>query len=265
MTAKKAQSPGKAKPKVVPLRPPAGPTRLAGKVAVVTGGSKGIGYAIARALAVEGADVVISGRDLSTLTTAAAQLRKEVTGPARILAMSCDVREPQSVARLFAVLKRRFGRLDILVNNAGVSQPPTSLVETSLEIWHSNIDTNLTGVFLCTRAALPLMKEGATIVNNLSAAAKQLFPQYYAYTAAKMGALGLTQTLRAELAPRGIRVMGLLAGATATDIWQQIMPDAPRDHMMDVQSIAQAVLYAVLLPGSVNPSEICLDPMGGTI
>jgi len=263
MTAKKTQSSSKAK--IVPLRPPSGPTRLAGKTAVVTGGSKGIGYAIARALAMEGADVVITGRDLESLTKSAAQLRQDVQGPARILAMTCDVRSPQSVARLFAAMKRRLERIDILVNNAGVSQPPKPLLETTLEMWQANVETNLTGVFLCTRAALPLMKEGSTIVNTLSAAARQLFPQYYAYTSAKMGALGFTQTLRAELAPRGIRVMAVLPGATSTDIWQQIMPEMPRDGMVDVGSIAQMVVSAVLLPEGVNPSEISLDPVGGAL
>lgn len=262
MTAK-GQSSGKAK--VVPLRPPTGPTRLAGKLAVVTGGSKGIGYAIAKALATEGANIVITGRDLTTLTKSAAALRKEVHGPAKILAMTCDVREPQSVARLFAVVKRRFQQIDILVNNAGVSQTPRPLLETSLETWRDNIETNLTGVFLCTRAALPQMKPGATIINNLSAAARQIFPQYYAYTAAKMGARGFTQSLREELAPGGIRVMALMPGATSTDMWQQIAPDVPRDRMMEVKSIAQAVLYAVLLPPNANPTEISLDPAGGAL
>jgi NAD(P)-dependent dehydrogenase (short-subunit alcohol dehydrogenase family) len=238
---------------------------LAGKLAVITGGSKGIGYATARALAMEGANVILTGRDLNTLTKSAANLRKEVLGPAKILAMTCDVRDPQSVTRLFAVMKRRFERIDILVNNAGVSQAPRPLLELSLETWRDNIDTNLTGMFLCTRAALPLMQAGATIINNLSAAAKQVFPQYYAYTAAKMGALGFTQTLRLELAPRGIRVMALLPGATSTDIWQQIAPDMPRDRMMDVESVAQAVVHAVLLPANVNPTEISLDPAGGAL
>lgn len=262
MTAKRQSS---GKPKIVPLRPPTGPTRLAGKLAVVTGGSKGIGYAIARALALEGANVVITGRDLTTLTSRAAALRKEVHGPAKILAMTCEVRDPQSVARLFAVVKRRFEQIDILVNNAGVSQAPKPLMETSLETWKDNVETNLTGVFLCTRAALPQMKAGATIINNLSAAAKHVFSQYYAYTAAKMGALGFTATLREELAPRGIRVMALMPGATSTDMWQQIAPEMPRDRMMDVESVAQAVVYAVLLPASVNPTEISLDPAGGAL
>ena len=238
---------------------------LKGKVAVVTGASRGIGYAIARALAAEGADVVITARDIATLTNSAAQLRKELATGGNIVAVVCDVRAPRSVGALFAMVKRRFGRVDILVNNAGVSQPATPLEQTSLEMWRDNIDTNLTGVFLCTRAALPLMQAGATIINNLSAAAKQLFPNYYAYTAAKTGALGFTASLRAELMPRGIRVTALMPGATDTDIWQQIMPDAPRHHMIDVESVAQAVLYAVLLPPNVNPSEISLDPAGGAV
>jgi len=262
MTAK-GQSSGR--PKVVPLRPPTGPTRLAGKLAVVTGGSKGMGYAIARALAMEGANIVITGRDLTTLTKSAAALRREVQGPANILAMTCDVRVPQSVARLFAVVKRRFAQIDILVNNAGVGQAPRPLLEISLETWRDNIETNLTGMFLCTRAALPQMKAGATVINNLSVAARHVFPQSYAYTSSKMGAMGFTQTLREELAPRAIRVMALMAGATSTDMWQQIMPEAPRERMMDVETVAQAVVYAVLLPANVNPTEISLDPAGGAL
>src|SRR5215472_2303259 len=230
MTAKKAQSSAKAK--VVPLRPPTGPTRLAGKFAVVTGGSKGIGYAIAHALASEGANVVITGRDLSTLTKAAAQLRKDVVGPAKILAMTCDVRAPESVGRLFAVIKRRLAQIDILVNNAGIGQPPLPLLETSLEMWRGNIETNLTGLFLCTRAALPLMKAGATIVNNLSVAATQPFEGMAAYNASKYGALGFTNVLREELRKREIRVLALIPGPTDTAIWDQFWKDAPRDKMV---------------------------------
>lgn len=263
MTAKRTQSQSQAK--IVPLRPPTGPTRLAGQVAVVTGASRGIGYAVARALAVEGADVVITARELPALTKSAASLRKEVAGPAKILAIPCDVREPQSVGGMFAVVKKRFGRIDILVNNAGITQPVATVEQTSFDIWRDVIGTNLTGVFLCTRAALPLMKQGATIINNLSAAARQVFPNYAAYSAAKRGALGFTLSLREELIPRGIRVMALMTGATDTDMWDQIMPNAPRDRMIDVNSVAQAVLYAVLLPPNVNPTEISLDPAGGAL
>ncbi|MGB8886837.1 MAG: SDR family oxidoreductase [Candidatus Korobacteraceae bacterium] len=242
--------------------------RLRGKVAVVTGGSRGIGFAIARTLALEGCNVVITGRDAAVLKKSATQISKLAAGgaqPPQVVALACDVRDPESVASLFAEVKQRFGKVDILVNNAGITQPVLSVEDTSLELWRDVIDTNLTGVFLCTRAALPLMKAGATIINNLSAAARQVFPNYATYSAAKRGALGFTLSLREELIPRGVRVMALMTGATATNMWDQIMPNAPRDRMIDVNSVAQAVLYAALLPPNVNPSEISLDPAAGAL
>ena len=239
--------------------------RLVGKTAVVTGGSSGIGYAIARILAAEGCDVVVTARSAAVLRRSAAQISKELGNRAQVIAMPCDVRNPESVGALFDFVAKRFAKLDVLVNNAGVSQPPTSLEDMSLETWRDLIETNLTGVFLCTRAALPLMKAGATIINNLSVAAKEVFPKFSAYTAAKTGAYGFTMSLRQELLPRGIRVTALMPGATATDIWQQIMPDAPRERMVDVDSVAQAVLYAVLLPPKANLSELILTPTSGAL
>jgi NAD(P)-dependent dehydrogenase (short-subunit alcohol dehydrogenase family) len=242
--------------------------RLSGKVAVVTGGSRGIGYAIAETLARESCNVIITGRDATTIKKSAAQISKSAgahPNPPQILPIVCDIRDPRSVASLFGAVKQHFATLDMLINNAGITQPVLSVEDTSLELWRDVIETNLTGIFLCTRAALPLMKAGATIVNNLSAAAKQVFPNYATYSAAKRGALGFTLSLREELIPRGIRVMALITGATATDMWDQIMPNAPRERMIDVNSVAEAVLYAVLLQPNVNPSEICLDPAGGAL
>ena len=238
---------------------------LVGKVAVITGGSKGIGYAIARALANEGCNLVITGRSASVLEKSAAQIVSEANST--VIPMTCDVRDPESVDALFKSVGERFGRIVVLVNNAGISQPATPLEQTTLEMWRDQIDTNLNGLYLVTRAALPLMSRGATIINNLSAAAKQIFPNYHGYTAAKTGALGFTLSLRAELMPRGIRVTALMPGATDTDIWQQIVPngDVPRDHMMSADSIAQAVLYTVLLPPETNLSEILLTPILGAV
>jgi len=261
--AKNAPAPTTAK--VFPLLPPTGPLRLSGKVAVITGASRGIGYAVAKALAIEGCDVVISGREPANLTRAAAQLRKEVHSSAKILAVPCDVRAAQRVAGMFAVVKKRFGKIDVLVNNAGISQAPTSIEQTTHEMWRDMLDTNLTGMYLCTRAALPLMARGSTIINNLSAAAKQIFPNFAAYTSAKMGAYGFTLSIRNELIPRGIRVTALMPGATSTDIWQTVMPNADRDVMIDVNQVAQAVLYAVLLPREANLSELLLTPTVGAL
>ena len=266
MAAKKTRSHVQSKSKVDSPGVGQAVSRLDGKIAVVTGGSSGIGFAIAKALAGENCNVVITGRDEGKLGTAARRISSSTQrNSARIVPEVCDVRDPRAIDELFVTVESMFGHLDVLVNNAGISQAPTPLEQTSLELWREQIDTNLTGVFLCTRAALPLMKRGAIIINNLSAAAKQIFPNFYAYTAAKTGALGFTLSLRAELIPRGIRVTALLPGATKTDIWQQITPDAPFHHMMDAESVAQAVLYAVLLPPNVNPSEISLDPAGGAL
>jgi NAD(P)-dependent dehydrogenase (short-subunit alcohol dehydrogenase family) len=269
MAAKNTQS--NRKPNSGTVKPARGAPRLLGKVAVVTGGSRGIGYAIASALAAEGCSVVITGRDPSTLAQSAARITSSLpkatssTKRPQIVAEVCDVRDPESAASLFAMVKRRFGKLDVLVNNAGITQPTVTVENTTLELWRDVIDTNLTGMFLCTRAALPMMRAGATIVNNLSAAAKRVFPNYATYSAAKRGALGFTLSLREELIPRGIRVMALMPGATATDMWEQIMPNAPRERMVGVDSVAQAVLYAVLLPPSANLSELLLEPASGAL
>ena len=236
--------------------------RLAGKIAVITGGSSGIGYAVAYAFSSEGCQVVITGRNEEKLKAAA---RRISSTSAPVLPHVCDVREQCSVDAVFDMVRTRFGRLDILVNNAGVSQAPTPVDQTSVEMWREMIDTNLNGMFLCTRAALPLMERGGTIVNNLSAAAKQVFPNFAAYTAAKTGAYGFTKALREELMPRGIRVTALMPGATWTDLWQQIMPEVSGDKMMDVDSIAQAVLYTVLLPPEANLSELLITPTAGAV
>ena len=238
--------------------------RLSGKVAVITGGSSGIGFAIAQALAAEDCNIVITGRDQKRLSAALSKL-SAIRHGAEARGQTGDVRDPASVSALFAMVEERFGRLDILVNNAGISQPPTPLEQTSLELWRDQIESNLTSLFLCTRAALPLMKAGATIINNLSLAAKQIFPNFHGYTAAKTGALGFTLSLRAEVMERGIRVTALIPGATATDLWQQIIPDAPLERMVKPESIAQAVLYAVLLPPEANLSEIIVTPILGAV
>ena len=282
MAAKKPQSNSKAKSSArVPASQPTSP-RLLGEVAVVTGGSRGIGYAVASTLAAEGCSVVITGRDGPKLAKSAAELRRLLPrkslahddNDAQIVAEVCDVRDPDSVASLFAIVKRRFGKIDVLVNNAGIAQPAVSIEQTSLAIWRDAIDTNLTGLFLCTRAALPLLRRsraahlvqaGATIINNLSVAARTVFPDFAAYNASKHGALGFTLSLRDELIPRGIRVVALMPGATDTDLWQQFWPDAPRERMVDVESVAQAVLYAVLLPPNANLSELVLTPTGGAL
>src|SRR5262249_51319502 len=119
--------------------------------------------------------------------------------------------------------------------------------------------------FLVIRAAVPLMKQGSAIVNNLSIAARTVFPGQAAYCAAKHGALALTTSLREELRPKGIRVIALLPGATDTDIWTQFWPEAPREKMLKPETIAQAALDALRLPPESTVEELVLTPTAGKL
>ncbi len=233
---------------------------LGGKVALVTGGSRGIGLAIARALHGEGCKVIITARDEPTLKRAARQV-----GRPEAIPLVCDVRDPQLVQKMLAGLEERFGRLDILVNNAGVAHANLDVAKLPVESWNEVIATNLTGMFLVTRAALPLMNPGGAIVNNLSISATRVFPGSSAYSAAKHGALGFTNTLREELRERGIRVIALFPGATDTEIWKTFWPDAPRPKMMPATTVAQAVVCALTLPAESTVEELRILPRAGVL
>jgi NAD(P)-dependent dehydrogenase (short-subunit alcohol dehydrogenase family) len=235
---------------------------LKGKIALVTGATQGIGLAIARALADEGCSLILSGRNTRQLQSIAKQLgRKRVT----VLAEPCDVRDEQSVSDLFNAVRRKFRRLDILVNNAGIAHVNLPASQLPARVWSDVIATNLTGMFLVSKAAIPLMKPGSVMVNNLSVAAKQIFPGLSAYNASKHGALGFTNTLREELREKEIRVVALLPGATATDIWDVFWPEAPRKKMVRPELIAQAVVDAVNLPAEASVDEISILPSAGVL
>jgi NAD(P)-dependent dehydrogenase (short-subunit alcohol dehydrogenase family) len=183
----------------------------------------------------------------------------------QILSHIADVRDANSVQALLTAVKKQFLRLDILVNNAGTSHAMAEVERLPLQTWREVIETDLTGMFLVTQAALPLLRRGGAIVNNLSMAATRVFAGQSAYCAAKHGALGLTRTLREELRPRGIRVIALMPGATDTEIWNQFWPDAPRQRMLRPETVAQAVLDALLLPPEGTVEEITLMPTGGAL
>lgn len=236
--------------------------RFHGQIALITGGSAGIGLAIARILAAEGAAVIIAGRDSGKLKRAAAELKRR---GARITALPCDVRKESEVSSLFPAIRSRFRRLDILVNNAGIAHAGAGIHKLAFETWRDVMATNLDGLFLVTRAALPLMRRGGVIVNNLSVAARQVFAGTSAYNASKHGALGFTDTLREELRPRGIRVIALLAGATDTAIWDTLWPEASRRKMMKAETVATAVVDALALSSESTVEEITIRPAAGTL
>ena len=243
-------------------RTPGKPDRLHGKVALITGATRGIGLAVARMLAVEECDLILTARNESRLTRVSRELTRTKI---RVLAQVCDVRDPNSVDALFRAVRQRFGKLDILFNNAGIAHQTLPVERLPYPVWTDVLQTNLNGMFLVTQAALAMMKRGGTIVNNLSIAANRVFPNSAAYNASKHGALGFTNTLREELRPKGIRVIGLLPGATDTDIWKTLWPQAPRRKMMSPNTVAGAVVAAILLPSNATVENLEILPTAGTL
>ena len=185
---------------------------LAGKLAVVTGGGRGIGWAVARALAAEGARVALLGRDEDELRARAAELEGA-------LAVRCDVSDEESVAAAFARVEEAAGEAYVLVNNAGQSAG-VAFGETTRELWDRMLAVNLTGTFLCTQRALPAMLEAGAgrIVNVASTAGLRGYSHVAAYCAAKHGVVGLTRALAAETAKRGVTVNAVCPGYTDTDM-----------------------------------------------
>jgi NAD(P)-dependent dehydrogenase (short-subunit alcohol dehydrogenase family) len=235
---------------------------LRGQVALITGATRGIGQAIAQALAAKGCHVVLTGRDDQALRRISREL---ASAKIKVLAQPCDVRNPQSIDDLFRTTRQKFKRLDILINNAGIAHANLTVDKLPLPLWQDVIETNLTGTFLVTQAALAIMKRGGTIVNNLSIAANRVFAGSAAYIASKHGALGLSNTLREELRPKGIRVIALLPGATNTDIWNTFWPNAPRKKMMSPATVAAAVVDAILLPPNATVEILEILPTAGLL
>jgi NAD(P)-dependent dehydrogenase (short-subunit alcohol dehydrogenase family) len=235
---------------------------LSGCLALITGANRGIGLAIARALAREGCNLIITGRDERALVKARTELEKLNV---QVLAQSCDVRSPDSVDYFFALVRGLHKPLDILINNAGIGHPNRTVGELPYPTWMEVIDTNVNGLFLITQAALAVMKRGSTIVNNLSIAAERVFPGSAAYNASKHGALGFTNTLREELRAKGIRVIALMPGATDTAIWDTLWPNAPRRKMMSAETVARTVVDALRLPESATVEKIIVMPSSGTL
>jgi NAD(P)-dependent dehydrogenase (short-subunit alcohol dehydrogenase family) len=233
---------------------------LKGKVVLVTGASRGIGLAIARKLGGEGAQLILVARNRKHLRASA----KKIQGAP--LPVVADVTRPTEVARLFRTLHRHHKKLDVLVNSAGVfTYKP--FVRTTLQDWRANLDTNLTALFLTTRAALPLLQRSpaAHIVNILSVSSRSAFRNCSAYCAAKFGALGLTRVLREEFRPLGIRVTAILPGSTDTRMVKAFDFPVDRAKLIQPQDIAEAVLAALLQPSRTTVEEVFLMPSAGRL
>jgi len=233
-------------------------TLLAGKAAVVTGSTKGIGRAIAEALLAEGAKVTVSARNRGEVDAVGMELGKTHSG--RAFAHPCDVRSETDVEALFRETERALGGVDILVNNAGVGFFK-NLEEMSLEEWNNIIDTNLTGVFLCSRAAIPRMRKrgGGAIINVSSLAGRNAFPKATAYNASKFGLNGLSEALMQEVRYDGIRVSYIMPGSVNT-YFNDGKPDPSLAWQLQPEDIARVVIDLLRHDARSLPSRVEIRP-----
>lgn len=231
---------------------------LRGKVAIVTGGSRGIGYAIAEELVGAGAHVAITSRTAAGAAEAANRLAN-AAGTARVLGIESDVRERASCEALIDRVVSELGRLDLLVNNAGVGRF-AQVAELSDDDWRDVLGTNLDGVFYCSRAALPRLKEsgGGWIINIGSLAGRNAFPGGAAYNASKFGLLGFSEAFMQEVRHDGVRVSLIMPGSVATDF--RGAGATGKEWKSWPEDVARAVLDLLAYPDRTLPSRIELRP-----
>ena len=195
---------------------------MEGKVALVTGASQGLGKALALAYAGEGAKVVVNSRSEESIQPVA----EEIEGQgAEVLAVAADVSEAGDVQKLVDAAVEKFGRIDVLVNNAGVLGPRVEILEFPEDEWRKVIDANLTGPYLVSKAVIPHMPDGSSIINVVSGVSVEGRAEWGAYSVSKFGIEGLTQILAAELEERGIRVNAVDPGGMRTDMRAAAYPE----------------------------------------
>jgi 3-oxoacyl-[acyl-carrier protein] reductase len=231
---------------------------LTGKIALVTGGSRGIGLAAARALLTQGASVAITGTDQARLDAAASELGKQASS-ARVLALAANVKNPADVQAAVAKVVAQFGGLDILVNNAGVGVF-RSVADTTIEEWQHVIDTNLSGVFYCCHAALPhLRARGAGwIVNISSLASKNPFVNGAAYCASKSALNAFSEALMQEVRYDGIRVAYVLPGSVNTGFGG--LANTKSEWALQPDDVAEVIVDLVTHPTRSLPSRVEIRP-----
>jgi NAD(P)-dependent dehydrogenase (short-subunit alcohol dehydrogenase family) len=231
---------------------------LSGRVALVTGGTKGIGRAISEALVKAGCHVAVSARTADDVNRAEGDLA--ALGGGEALGIVCDVREPAACTDLVKATLERWGRLDVLVNNAGlgVFKP---IQEMSVEEFQSQIETNLGGVFYCSKAAIPHLSAGQDgwIINIGSLAGRNAFARGTAYNASKFGLRGLSEAMMLDLRYDGIRVSTIMPGSVNT-AFGGIEPGPEGAWKLQGDDIARAVLDLLRYPGNALTSKIEMRP-----
>ncbi len=228
--------------------------RLTGKVAIVTGASRGIGRAISIALANEGATVVVTARSIGKLKETA-ECVANLGAKAEVV--PAELSEEQSIKNLISEVADKFGRLDILVNNAGITHS-AQLEETSTEDWQRCYRINATAPFILCREALPFLRkaEAAYIINIASVVGVKGYPLQSAYTASKHALRGMTMSLAEELAGSNIRVHLLCPGGVNTEMVDRVRPDIKKNELIAPDEIAELVVYLVTHKGNAVIDEL---------
>ncbi len=233
---------------------------LDGKVAIVTGSNRGIGRGIARGFARAGASLALAARDAALLEDAADEFRGL---GAQVAVIPTDVTDEASVNALIDRTLERFGQLDVLVNNAGIAQH-APLVDMTLADWKATIDVNLTGPFLCARAALRVMAPAGRgrIINVASISSQRVRPGSASYSASKFGLWGLTQVIALEGRAHGVSCSCLNPGNTWVERRTGSQRREDEEPMMTVDELATAAVTMAAMPDHVNMLEATVLPVG---
>ena len=238
----------------------AGRLDLDGRVAIVTGGSRGIGFAIAAALVAGGSRVAITGRNRTHLETAATRLKEVARGAGDVMTVSGDVGREREASESIDATARRFGGLDILINNAGIGTF-SNVADMAVEDWNTLIQTNLSGVFYCSHAAIPHLKRrgGGWIINISSLAGKNPFPGGAAYCASKAALNAFSESLMQEVRYDNIRVSYIMPGSVATGFAGR-GESGEAGWKISAEDVADLVVHLVTFPSRSLPSRIELRP-----
>jgi NAD(P)-dependent dehydrogenase (short-subunit alcohol dehydrogenase family) len=241
-------------------------SQIEGQVAIVTGGSVGIGYATCMALAREGANVVVVGRNRDRLAHSLRELKRQ-RGDNGTLGLALDVTQEKDMAQMAERTLEKFGRIDILIGTAGILRTGGGFLRTlqamPVEEWDAVIDTNLKGIFLSNRAVLPAMiRQGrGNIVNVSSTSGRKGLAYDSAYCASKFGIIGLSEALAEEVGQYGVRVQVLLPGAIETDMWDQNGPLPRPRSILSSERVADLILHLVSLADDVMLATPIIEPI----